>query len=281
MKLPVSVVLPVLNEATNLPEALRSVSWADEVVVIDSGSTDATRDIAQAAGARLVDFHYDGGPQKKKAWTVATQTFRNEWLLFLDADERVTPALRDEIESAIRNPEFEALALDREFIFMERSLRCFRPNWNVRLFRYGSVEMEDLGLHDLPGTGDNEIHEHFVPTGRLDFLEAPLLHHDYRGIGPWFDRHNKYATWEAHLYAKLRREPIGVSPWELLRMDAFRRKRVARQIWVRLPARPALRFLIWYFLRGGFRDGRVGLLFCYLMSTYELMVSLKLRELEQ
>jgi len=277
---PITVVLPVLDEQENLPAALRSVSWANEVIVVDSGSTDRTTQIAKDAGARVVQFRYSGDGPKKKAWALRECTFLNEWVFFLDADERVTPALRDQLISAIGTEEHAGWCVDREFVFMGRSLDCFRPNWNLRLFRHSMAAIEDLGLHDLPGTGDNEIHEHFQVRGSIGFLSAPLVHDDDRGITAWLARHNKYATWEAHLYRVLRGESIGVRPWELMALDPFTRKRVLRRYWARMPARPLLRFLIWYLAKGGWRDGLVGLTFCSLMAFYELTISLKLRELE-
>ncbi len=280
VNVPLTVVLPVKNEERNLGEALASVRWADQVVVVDSHSTDRTAEIARGAGAEVVQFDYPGHGQKKKAWALEHLDFRHEWVLLLDADERVTPALRAEIEAALEEPAADAYYVDREFVFMGRSLKCFRPNWNLRLFRKGHAHIEDLGLHELPGTGDNEIHEHLITLGRAWFLGEPLLHEDDRGLTAWLERHNKYATWEAHLYRKLRREPIGVGPIGFLRLDPFQRRRVLRRIWVRLPLRPALRFLVWYVLRRGFFDGRPGFVFCVLMSYYEFIIGVKLRELD-
>jgi len=276
----VTVVLPVLNEEENLPGALASVAWADQVVVVDSGSTDRTVELARDAGADVVRFNYPGHGPKKKNWALDHLRFRNEWVLLLDADERVIPQLRDEIEAAVRNSSADGYCIDRDFVFMGRSLRCFRPNWNLRLFKHRLGRFEDLGLTDLPGTGDNEIHEHVVLEGRLGFLDNALLHDDDRGLTAWLDRHNRYATWEAHLYHRFRHEPIGVGPIGLLRLDPFRRKRVLRRIWVRLPMRPVLRFLVWYVLRRGFLGGRPGFTFCALMAFYELTITTKMRELE-
>lgn len=276
----VSAMLPVLNEEKNLAAALDSVAWADEIVVVDSGSTDRTVEIAAEYGALVVQFAYPGFGPKKKAWALQNISFRNDWVLILDGDERITPALRAEIERALASPTAEGFYIDREFVFMGRSLRCFQPNWNMRLFRSGAAAMEDLELHDLPQTGDNEIHEHVQVNGKTAFLKTPMLHQDYRGIGPWIERHNKYATWEAHLYRKFRAEPIAVGVMEFLRLDAFKRKRVLRRVWVRLPGRPLLRFFTWYVLRRGFLDGRVGLTFCLLMAWYEFLVQIKLNELE-
>ncbi|HVS84910.1 MAG TPA: glycosyltransferase family 2 protein [Gaiellaceae bacterium] len=277
---PLSVLIPTLNEQENLPAALASVAFADDVVVVDSGSTDRTAELAEAAGARVVTFAYPGHGPKKKNWALENVEFRHPWVLLLDADERVSADLRAAIERAIASDEYEGYYIDREFVFMGRSLRCFRPNWNPRLVRIGRGRFEDLGLFDLPGTGDNEIHEHLVIDGRAGYLREPLVHQDYRGIGEWTQRHNKYATWEAHLYRRFRSEPVGVGPVGLLQLDPAERKRALRRVWVRLPCRPALRFFVWYVLRRGFLDGRPGLWFCMLMSWYELLIGLKLRELE-
>ena len=274
-----TVVLPVLNEASNLPAALESVSWVDQVIVVDSNSSDGTVDTAVRSGAEVVQFRYLGHGPKKKSWALENVTFKHEWVLFLDADERVTPALRDEIRSAIADTSFDGYCIDREFIFMGRSLLCFRPNWNLRLFKHRLGRVEDLGLNDLKDTGDNEIHEHIRLEGRLGFLHHPLLHDDYRGLTPWLERHNKYATWEAHLYAKFRSEPVGVGPLEFLKLNPFRRKRVLRRIWARMPLRPALRFVTWYFIRRGFMGGREGFMFCVLMSYYEFIIGAKMQEL--
>jgi glycosyltransferase involved in cell wall biosynthesis len=276
---PVTVIMPVLNEEANIAAALASVEWATERIVVDSGSTDGTRAAAEAVGATVIDFDYEPGGPKKKAWILSHIRPQNEWVLLLDADERVTDELRDEIRAAIASPEADGFYIDREFVFMGRPLRCFQPNWNMRLFRRGRGAMEDLGLADLPGTGDNEIHEHVEVDGRTAFLSSPLLHDDYRGLTPWLDRHNNYATWEAHLYRKLRVEPIGISLRELVRLDPFRRKRALRRIWVRLPGRPLIRFFVWYVLRRGFLDGRPGFIFCVLMAYYEFVIGAKLREL--
>ena len=273
-----SVVFPVLNEEENLPAALASVTWAGEVIVVDSGSSDDTAAIAARAGARVVMFkHRPDGP-KKKTWSLRNLEFRNEWVLFLDGDERITPQLQAEIEEILRNPQHDGYYLDREMFFRGRRLSCYRPDWNLRLFRHSRTSMEDLGLHDLPGTGDNEIHEHFLVNGSTGFLKSPLLHNDYRGIAPWIERHNKYATWEAHLYRQWREQPLDFRIGSM--KDPVARNRTLRRVWVRFPGRPLLRFLIWLIGKRGFRDGRTGLLYSFLMGWYELFIGLKLSELK-
>lgn len=272
-----SVVLPVLNEEANLADALASVRFADEIFVVDSGSTDGTRAVAEAAGATIVDFRHDPAGPKKKAWSLRNLPFSHEWVLFLDGDERITPELQAEIEAILRAPEHDGYYMDREMIFRGRPLTAYRPDWNLRLFKHRLATMEDLGLHQLPDTGDNEIHEHFLLDGTKGFLEHALLHRDYRGIGPWIERHNKYATWEAHLYERWRSEPLGLTVATL--RDPVQRNRAIRRVWVRLPGRPLLRFVAWFFVKRAFRDGFNGLLYSVLMAWYELLVSLKLSEL--
>lgn len=280
-KLPVTVIVCVLNEEENLPDALASVTWAARVVVVDSHSTDRTAEIAVRFGAELVQFDYPGSGPKKQQWILEHLDFGTEWALYLAADERITPALRADIEAALASGAADGYCIDREFVFMGRSLRCFRPNWNLRLFKHRLGRWENLGLNDLPGTGDIEVHEHLALDGRIGFLRNALLHDDYRGITAWLHRHNRYATWEAHLYRKFRSEPVGVGPVKLLRLDPFRRKRVLRRIWVRLPCRPLLRFLVWYVVRRGILDGRPGFVFCLLMAFYEVTINAKLIELDQ
>lgn len=275
-----SVVLPVLNEEQNLAPALASVTgWTSEVFVVDSGSTDRTAEIATASGATVVQFSYDPGGPKKKAWALRNLPYKTDWVLFLDGDERVPSELRAEIEQAVNDPVRAGFYIDRRMIFRGRDLRSYRPDWNLRLFRHAAASMEDLGLHDLPGTGDNEIHEHFLVPGEKGFLKCPLLHEDYRGIGPWIQRHNKYATWEAHLYRRWRDEPVRLN-LETVR-DPIARNRLLRRVWVRLPGRPALRFAAWIIVKRGFRDGRNGFLYAMLMAWYELLIGLKLAELKR
>jgi len=274
----VTVIFPVLNEEENLPAALASVTWADKVIVVDSGSNDGTSAMATQAGARVVDFNYVPGGPKKKGWSLSNIDFQTEWVLFLDGDERITPSLQAEIEQVLQDPCHDGYYLDREMFFRGRKLSCYRPDWNLRLFRHAHTSIEDLGLFDLPGTGDNEIHEHFLVKGTTGFLKSPLLHNDYRGIGPWIERHNKYATWEAHLYKQWREQPLHFQFRAM--KDPVARNRALRRVWVRLPGRPVLRFLIWLIGRRAFRDGSTGLIYAFLMGWYELVVSLKLGELE-
>ncbi len=166
-KVPLTVVIPALNEEANLEDAVASVAFAKRVVVVDSGSVDRTVDIAMSAGAEVLHFSYGGQGPKKKSWALATIDFETEWVFLLDADERVPPELQTEIRGAVVADRLDGWYLDRELVFMGRVMRSFQPNWNLRLFRHRAAQMEDLGLDDLPDTGDNEIHEHIVVDGSV------------------------------------------------------------------------------------------------------------------
>src|SRR4051794_28543588 len=121
--------MPVLNEESNLRAALESIRGADEIWAVDSHSRDRTAEIAEAYGARVVQFDYPGFGPKKKNWALDNLPFRHEWVLILDADERVPPALYQEMAQAVARGGADGYYVDREYIFLGRSLRSFRPNW--------------------------------------------------------------------------------------------------------------------------------------------------------
>jgi glycosyltransferase involved in cell wall biosynthesis len=278
MRAPVSVLLPVRNEELNLDAALASVAWASEVWVVDSHSTDRTAEIAGRHGARVVQFDYPGHGPKKKNWALATLRFGSEWVLIIDADERVPPELAAEIAAAVASGEADGYHLDRDYVFMGRPLRSFRPNWNLRLFRHRLGRYELLAT-DAPATGDNEVHEHVVLQGPAGYLRTPLLHEDRRPLRAWVDNHNRYSDWETHVYRRLRDEPFGLG--ELFAGGPGRwRHNGLKRLWVRLPCRPLARFAAFYLLRRGFLDGRAGFRYSVLMAFYEYLIGLKLREVE-
>jgi glycosyltransferase involved in cell wall biosynthesis len=271
----VSVLIPARNEELNLREAIVSVKWADEIWVVDSHSQDTTVEVAAECGANVTQFDYSGRGPKKKNWALENIKFRNEWVLILDADERVTPALAAEIRQAILRDTLDGFFIDREYIFLGRSLRSFRPNWNMRLFRHRLGRYEQLATN-APFTGDNEVHEHVLLKGSPGYLASPLRHEDRRPLRAWVENHNRYSEWEADVYNQLRSEPLELR--KMLDVDAVWRRRMLKRIWVRIPLRPFARFLVFYVVRKGFLDGRQGFWYALLMAYYEFLISLKSRE---
>ena len=264
----VSVLVPTLNEQRNIADCLGSVSWSDDIVVVDSGSRDGTVEKASALGARLVDFRWNGKYPKKKNWSMENIPWKHEWVLILDADERVTPELADEIQTTVRQPAAYGYFINRRFMFMGRWIKhcAYYPSWNLRLFRHRAGRYEKLHAGDT-GSGDNEVHEHVVLNGATAYLKNDMLHFAYPDIYTWVEKHNRYSNWEAQV------EVIGHgAEHEAQDIGSRLAKRRALREWSRrMPCRPALRFLYSYILKRGFLDGYAGYVFCRLLACYEMM----------
>jgi len=283
--LPISVVIPVLNEEANIAACLESVRFADEVFVVDSGSTDCTAEIAESYGAKVIQFRFQPGGPRKKNWALENLPFRNDWVLLLDADERVTPELEAEIWQEFRQgPRYDGYYLNRKLIFMGRWLRHGGnyPSWNLRLFRHRLGRYEKLETEELDSAGDVEVHEHVVLNGRAGYLRAPLLHLDYKDISRWIARHNNYSTWDAKMRLRLLQGgDFSCSIRPRLFGSPIERKRWLKRLWVRLPCRPLLRFIYMYFIRLGFLDGKQGFIYAVLKATHEFHINVKMWEMRQ
>jgi len=283
-KVPVSVIIPVKNEEQNIAACLESVQWADEAWVVDSGSTDRTVDVARRYTDKIECFEFRGGYPKKKNWALETLPFRNEWILIVDADERVMPGLEAEIRVLFeKNPvENDGYYINRRLIFLGRWIRhCgWYPSWNLRLFKHRLGRYEKLETEEVENTGDVEVHEHVVLNGRSGYLKNDLLHEDFKSIFHFVERHNRYSNWDARVYANLAQ---GIGSSQVINASFFgsplERKRFIKKVWVKIPGRPFLRFIWMYFLKLGFLDGKPGLIFCTLMSMHEAVISAKLYEM--
>ena len=268
-----SVLIPTLNESRNIRACLGSVSWADDLVVVDSGSTDGTRELATSCGARVVDFHWDGKGPKKKNWALRTVDWKNDWVLVLDADERITTALAAEILQVLEIPDADGYFINRRFMFMGKWIRhCgYNPSWNLRLFRHSQGEYEHVAVGDA-GSGDNEVHEHVVLQGCTAYLRQEMLHLAYPDLFTWIEKHNRYSNWEAALEVDQPQVQAEIGP-------RLSRKRRLKAWSRRLPCRPLARFLYSFVLKGGFLDGYEGYVLCRLLALYELLSQFKAREL--
>ncbi|MFO0944609.1 MAG: glycosyltransferase family 2 protein [Planctomycetota bacterium] len=284
-KLPISVIVPVLNESKNLPDCLRSVAFADEVFVVDSHSTDDTIRVAEGMGAKTVQFDYVPGGPRKKSWAMANLPLRHEWLLLIDADERVTEELELELrELFLQGPTARGYYLNRQHIFLGRWLKHGGnyPSWNLRLLRRGAGRFERLGTETLASAGDVEVHEHVLLDGEAGYLHAPLRHEDFKDLQHFIDRHNRYSTWDASMRRILRdgkgSENIVESLAPRWSGSPVERKRFLKRLWIHLPAKPLLRFLYMYVFRLGFLDGRPGFLYACFKAIQEFHISAKMYE---
>jgi glycosyltransferase involved in cell wall biosynthesis len=272
---PVSVIVPVKNEAANLQRCLPALAWADEVFVVDSGSTDATVAVAHEHGATVVPFQFNGVYPKKKNWSLENLPFRNPWVLIVDADEVVTPALAAEIQEQVASNQADGYYLNSRYFFLGRRIRhCgYSECWNMRLFRHELGRYERIPAAPGSDAGDNEAHEHVELQGRAQRLREALDHHAYPSVSAWVEKHNRYATWEAEQSEHFLRTPVpaGIGPGKRL-------KRRLKRLYVRMPLRPVIRFFYAYVARLGFLDGRAGLHFCLLLASYEAMIGAKTYE---
>ncbi|MDJ0744187.1 MAG: glycosyltransferase family 2 protein [Xenococcaceae cyanobacterium MO_167.B27] len=283
-KIPVSVLIPAKNEELNLPACLESVAVADEVFIVDSQSEDRSLEIAAQYGAKVVQFHFNGRWPKKKNWSLENLPFRNDWVLIVDCDERITPESWLEIAEVIKNPQFQGYYINRKVFFLGKWIRFGGkyPDWNLRLFQHKLGRYENLNTEDIPNTGDNEVHEHVILQGKVGYLKEDMLHIDFRDIYQWLARHNRYSNWEARVYYNILtgKDESGTIGANLFG-DAVQRKRFLKKIWVRLPFKPLLRFILFYFIRLGFLDGRAGYIYGRLLSQYEYQIGVKLYELQK
>ena len=278
---PVSILVPIKNEAANLERCLRSVAWADEVFVVDSQSTDGSAELAEKLGARVVQFRFGGTWPKKKNWALENLPFRHDWVFILDADEVLPPGTEEEfrgiVTGAAGDPETTGYWINRRFMFMDRWLQhAYYPNWNLRLFRHRLGRYEKLTDADTR-SGDNEVHEHVIVQGKTGHLRSEMDHYAFPSVETFVEKHNRYSNWEARvaLDRYLQRSGRG------LQSGRVGARRALKEFSARLPFRPLLRFLYVYVWQRAFLDGKEGYYFARLHGFYEFLSVAKTFEMTQ
>lgn len=276
MKVPVSVLIPVKNEENNLPRCLASVGWADEILVIDSHSTDRTAAVAEEHGARVVQFDFNGAWPKKKNWALENLPFRHEWVFILDADEALPHGAEAEFRAiAGASNSLDGYWINRRFMFMGKWLQhAYYPNWNLRLFKHKLGRYEKL-TGAATQSGDNEVHEHVIVRGRTGRLQSEMDHYAFPSVDVFVEKHNRYSNWEACVAEENRLANGGLQKWDV---SMHRRlKRLSHH----LPFRPLLRFLYVYVWQRGFLDGKEGYYFARLHGFYEFLCVAKTYEMKK
>jgi glycosyltransferase involved in cell wall biosynthesis len=278
-KLPVSVIVAARNEEKNLPHCLESLREVGEVYVIDSQSTDATPEIARSFGAKVVQFHYQGGWPKKRQWAMENLPLAYGWIFLVDADEALTPELAEEIRQAIKNPNINGYYISLRMYFLGRLLRHGGAGfWKLSLFRRGKggyecrLRGQDLSMADM------EVHEHVVVEGNLAKLENPLVHRNVESLSRYIQKHDEYSNWEAKVWVE--GEANGQLTASLFGTQAQRRRWIKKNF-LRTPGAPLWFFLFKYFLSLGFLDGVPGLIYCGFQAVQVFHVKSKIFELQR
>ncbi len=278
--LPVSVIVPVRNEAANLPRCLQSLAGAGQVFVVDSQSTDDTAAVAQAYGAKVIQFYYSGGWPKKRQWAMDTLSFAYDWILLLDADEALTPELVAEIRNAIQNRDVDGYSIRLQMYFLGRVLRhCDAGFWKLSLFRKGRGRFECRLKDQDPSMADIEIHEHVVVDGPTRQLRHPVIHHNVDSLSRYIAKHNEYSNWESRVLSQSAGGAEELDA-DLFGTQAQRRRWLKRKLY-RLPGSPVLLFLYRYLFRFGFLDRVPGLIYCSFQAVQMFHTKAKIYELQK
>lgn len=271
--IPVSVIVMTRNEAENIGSCLVALKDFDQVFVVDSGSEDGTVDIARQHGAQVVAFTWNGRYPKKKQWCLDNLPFSYQYVLYVDADERIPPELAGEIWTAVARADFAGWFIGLDYVWLGRVLRHGMTMYKLALFerRHGQfVEWDDLDASRMW-----EVEGHYQPTikGPTATLSSRLLHDDQDRLYEWFERHNRYSDWEAL---------VRVNGAALVGAETQSRSRqIAKRMLVRLPGKPFIVLAYTLLLRGAWRDGWQGVHYAIAKAVYQWQIELKVNELRR
>lgn len=270
MNLAISAIILTKNEVSNLKRCIDSLQWCDEVIVVDSGSTDGTTQLAEFLGAKVFT-HIQPPPFKiseQRNWALQNCNLKGEWVLFIDADEVIPPNLATEIQRICweSNNPYNAFELPARYLFWGKWLKHTQgyPNWHPRLLKVGQVNFV------------GGVWENFASDTKVGRINIPYDHFaNSKGFADWLERHDRYSSWDAQKVVEFletgKAASLGTERKLRLRLWAAR-------LWV---VRPIFRFLQMYFLRLGFLEGLTALIFCLLYAMYEFMTVVKIIELKR
>jgi glycosyltransferase involved in cell wall biosynthesis len=265
----ISVLILTKNEEQDLPGCLASVSWSDDVHVLDSISSDRTVEIAREHGAKVTQRAFDNWAAHQN-WALANLRFRYPWVFYIDADERPTPTLCESMLAAVQMPgEAVAFRVERRDFLMGTWLRHVQVSaFYMRLFRPERMHYERL------------VNPVSIPDGPVGTVGGYLDHFPFsKGVSQWITRHNAYSTLEAQQILANRKGGVKISASAaLFEKDFHRRRYHQKEMFYQLPGRPFAKFLLLYFVKLGFLDGHAGLTYAVLQSIYEYFIVLKTRE---
>lgn len=266
VKLPISVIILTYNEEKNIEECLKSVyDWVDEIFIVDSYSTDGTLEIAKKYTDKIYQHPFENYA-KQFNWALKNLPLKNEWIMRLDADERVTPELKEELLKKL--PELQeditGLYVKRRVYFMGRWIKHggYYPTWLLRIWRKGKGYCEERWM-------DEHIK---ITEGKVFFLDNDIVDDNKKDLHWWIGKHNSYATREAIDILNLR---FNFLKYDNIKPAFFgtqeqRKRWLKEKLYARMPLfiRPFLYFIYRYFIKFGFLDGKEGLIFHFLQGFW-------------
>lgn len=268
----VSVLIITFNEELNLSRCLDSLKWCDDIVVLDSYSTDGTESIAGEYGARFHQRTFDNYARQRN-FGLKDIKYENDWVLMLDADEEATPELIEEISKAVSECDDDVgmMRLRRKDYFLGRWIKhsSSYPLWFGRLMKPDRVWVE------------REINEEYHTDSKILHLQQHINHYPFnKGFSAWIEKHNRYSSMEATL--KFEQQDDNEISWSgFFSSDPLVRRKSLKALVYSLPGRPVIIFFGLYVFKGGFLEGTAGFVYCTLKMFYEFMISCKLRELKR
>ncbi|GAA4976422.1 glycosyltransferase family 2 protein [Algibacter aquimarinus] len=272
--LDLTIALPVKNEESNLKGCLESIGpdFAKHVVIIDSGSTDATIDIAKSKGVSIVNFVWDGKFPKKRNWFLRNYNLKTKWVLFLDADEYLTQDFKKELTQKLETEDDKVgFWLNYTIYFIGKKLKGGYPLNKLALFKVGAGEYEKID-EDKWSNLDMEIHEHPILDGQIGYIKSKIDHRDFRGVSHYMDKHNEYASWEAYRYMKTYNNHDARASWTWKQRIKYRLMRSSLI--------GPIYFFGSFVFYGGWKDGATGFVFSILKMSYFTQIYCKIKELK-
>jgi glycosyltransferase involved in cell wall biosynthesis len=266
-----SIYILTHNEEVDIAACIESAMLSDDIIVVDSCSSDRTVEIASRYPVRIIEHAFESHG-KQRTWMLESVTPKYEWVYILEADERMTPELFAECVAATKNPDYIGYYVAERVIFMNHWIRYSTqyPRYQMRLFRHGKVWFTDYG-HT----------EREVCDGATSFIKETYPHYTCsKGLTRWIEKHNRYSTDEAkETVYQLEKGNVN---WQdlFLGKSEVERRRALKDVSLRIPARPLTRFIYMYFFLGGCLDGQAGLAWCTLQAFYEYLILLKVWEMK-
>lgn len=267
----ITIYILTYNEELDIAACIESAMVSDDIIVVDSMSSDRTVEIASKYPVRVVKHAFESHG-KQRTWMLENISPKYDWVYILEADERMTPELFAECLEATKNPDYIGYYAAERVMFMSTWIRHSTqyPRYQLRLFRHGKVWFADYG-HT----------EREVCEGNTGFLKETYPHYTSgKGLSRWIDKHNRYSTDEAR--ETLYQLEQGNVNWRDLFFGKteVERRRALKNLSLRIPGRPLIRFLYMYFFLGGCLDGRAGFAWCTLQAFYEYLIVLKAWEMK-